>query len=70
MAFGQITATSAMGIRKKRGYVGDSLQNAQYSGSGIIAICLDTCEQWKNPGCLGYIGDYTTQLYGDYFKPL
>ena len=21
----------------------------------------------KNPGCLGYIGDYTTQLYGDYF---
>ena len=24
----------------------------------------------KNPGCLGYIGDYTTQLYGDYHKPL
>ena len=24
----------------------------------------------KNPGCLGYIGDYTTQLYGDYNKPL
>ena len=23
----------------------------------------------KNPGCLGYIGDYTTQLYGDYSKP-
>ena len=21
----------------------------------------------KNPGCLGYIGDYTTQLIGDYF---
>ena len=21
----------------------------------------------KIPGCLGYIGDYTTQLYGDYF---
>ncbi len=21
-------------------------------------------------GCLGYIGDYTTQLYGDYNKPL
>ena len=20
----------------------------------------------KKPGCLGYIGDYTTQLYGDY----
>ena len=24
----------------------------------------------KNPGCLGYIGDYTTQLYRDYNKPL
>ena len=22
----------------------------------------------KNPGCLGYIGDYTTQLYRDYKK--
>ena len=21
-------------------------------------------------GCLGYIGDYTTQLYGDFNKPL
>ena len=24
----------------------------------------------KNPGWLGYRGDYTTQLYGDYNKPL
>ena len=24
----------------------------------------------KNPGWLGYIGDYTTQLYRDYYKPL
>ncbi len=24
----------------------------------------------KYPGCLGYMGDYTTQLYGDYNKPL
>ena len=23
----------------------------------------------KNPGLLGCIGDYTTQLYGDYSKP-
>ena len=22
----------------------------------------------KSPGCLGYIGDYTTQLYGDYYS--
>ena len=26
-------------------------------------------EQWKNPGWLGYIGDYTTQLSRDYNKP-
>ena len=24
----------------------------------------------RAPGWLGYIGDYTTQLYGDYNKPL
>ena len=24
----------------------------------------------KNPRCLGYIGQYTTQLYRDYDKPL
>ena len=24
----------------------------------------------KNPGCLGYIGNCTTQLCGDYDKPL
>ena len=24
----------------------------------------------KKNGCLGYIGDYTTQLYRDYNKPL
>ena len=24
----------------------------------------------KYHGCLGYIGDYTTQLYGDCIKPL
>ena len=24
----------------------------------------------KNPGCLRYIGDYTTQLYRDYNNPL
>ena len=23
-----------------------------------------------NPGCLGCIGDYTTQLYGDFNKPI
>ena len=33
------------------------------------------CEKWKKyrkfrPSCLGYIGDYTTQLYVDYNKPL
>ena len=27
-------------------------------------------EQWKNTGWLSYTGDYTTQLYWDYNKPL
>ena len=31
-------------------------------------MVANLCE--KNPGCLGYIRDYTTQLYGDYNKPL
>ena len=31
---------------------------------------INTIEQWKNLGWLGYIGDYTTQLYMDYNKPL
>ena len=24
----------------------------------------------RTPGCLGYSGDYTSQIYGDYHKPL
>ena len=31
-------------------------------------LCI-VCEQWKNLRCLGYIGDYATQLCGDYNKP-
>ena len=31
--------------------------------------CCQTFEQWKNPWGSGYIGDYTTQLRGDYNKP-
>ena len=27
---------------------------------GLCQCCLH--EQWQNPGCLRYIGDYTTQL--------
>ncbi len=30
----------------------------------------DIDEQWKNLGWLGYIGDYTTQLYRDYNTPV
>ena len=31
---------------------------------------LEIDEQWKHPGCLGYIGDSTTHLSADYNKPL
>ena len=37
---------------------------------GVFSNFTFPSEQWKNPGCLGYIGDYTTQLYRDYSKPL
>ena len=32
-------------------------------------IHIEVCHE-KNPGWLGYIADYTTQLYRDYNKPL
>ena len=54
--------------------------------SGFFRFCLDSLvlvdgeeKTWCNPqlsnekrapGCLGYIGDYTAQLCGDYNKPL
>ena len=34
-------------------------------GSGYIQLSNE-----KNPGCLGYLRDYTTQLYRGYNKPL
>ena len=37
--------------------------------SGRLVLLLQLSHE-KNPGWLGYIGDYTTQLYGDYSKPL
>ena len=42
----------------------------------VVSIVFFGCHPTKtwametNPGCLVYIGDYTTQLYGDYNKPL
>ena len=44
---------------------------------GVVSIYPDTQWDWyiylsneKNPGWLFDIGDYTTQLYRDYNKPL
>ena len=37
-----------------------------YACGKKIKLMFDwTCEQCKKPGCLGYIGDYTTQLRKD-----
>ena len=38
----------------------------------IMTLFLDWLVQWKNPSCLGYIGDsdYTIQWNGDYNEPL
>jgi len=35
-----------------------------------VAVAVFHLSHEKFPGCLGYIGDYTTHLYGDYNKPL
>ena len=35
-----------------------------------VAVAVFHLSHEKFPGCLGYIGDYTTQLYADYSKPL
>ncbi len=35
-----------------------------------LAIFKSQLSNEKKTSCLGYIGDYTTQLYGDYNKPL
>ena len=37
---------------------------------GDKIVCLQTEMTMKKTRCLGLIGDYTTQLYGDYKKPL
>ena len=36
----------------------------------MIQLNIFQMSNEKNPGYLLYIGDYTTQLYGDYNKPL
>ncbi len=36
----------------------------------VLSIFLESIEPRKKPGWLGYIGDYTTQLYWDYNIPL
>ena len=40
------------------------------STGGWDMLSWSLCEQWKNPGCLGYIGDFTTQFFRDYNEPL
>ena len=44
-----------------------------WPGKGVRILSNPYWQKWsneKNPSCLGYIGDYATQLYGDYNKPL
>ena len=48
----------------------ESALNNQLVGkpTGVVFFCWTV--PWKKTGCLGYIGDYTTQLFRDYIKPL
>ena len=43
---------------------------ATWHGSGFCSMKQHHLSNEKNLGCLGYIGNYTTQLCGDYNKPL
>ena len=45
-------------------------QGLKHESAHALKEKATSMEQWKNPGCLGYIGDDTTQLYRDYNKPL
>ena len=38
--------------------------------SGDALLLQTHMSNEKNPGCSGYIGDYTTQVYKDYNKQL
>ena len=42
---------------------------SKYCGCFTVVGPSDRVSNEKT-GCFGYIGDYTTQLYGDYNKPL
>ena len=41
-----------------------------FSGQTFSGKLLRELSNEENPGCEGYIGDYTTQLYRDYTKAL
>ena len=47
-----------------------SRQGLKHESAHALKEKATSMEQWKNPGCLGYIGDDTTQLYRDYNKAL
>ena len=48
----------------------DRLPGRWYIFSSLIPFFSVMLSNEKNPGWLGYIGDYTIQLYRDYNKPL
>ena len=56
-------------------YLNKCIHGIFWSFSGIHLILVVEFQKKqlsneKNPGCLVYIGDYTTQLYRDFNKPL
>ena len=61
------------------GFVRQAMAAADADGNGLISKeempdllkgPLAQLSNEKTHGCLGYIGDYTTQVCGDYNKPL
>ena len=42
----------------------------EFEGLQELSICFAHMSSDQNSGWLGYIGEYTTQLYRDFSKPL
>ena len=45
------------------------VRNSDQTGQSGVFWGGEVVGSRKNPGCLGYVGDYTTQFYRDYKDP-
>ena len=72
MGINQCSARARVVARKNSVEVADGTKLAAFKIWFIAWLCLGTTQlsNEKHPGCLGYLGGCTTQLYRDYNKPI